>query len=220
MIRAVLFDMDGILYDSEPYYFRSFAEILSSLGYSGPQERLYEAVGMNEVNTYLYYSGLLEGRCAPEEIKEEAGKYFLAHPMDCRALMFEDVPQALEMLDKEGIRMACCSASPLSVVLKSLDDMGIRKYFRFVLSGNDDIRPKPHPDIYLKAAERLGLSASECIVYEDSTRGIESGRNAGMKVCARRDDRFRQDQSMADCTVMNASEMAALVIKENEPWKK
>ena len=75
MIRAVLFDMDGILYDSEPYYFRSFAEILSSLGYSGPQERLYEAVGMNEVNTYLYYAGLLEGRMAPEEIKEESGKY-------------------------------------------------------------------------------------------------------------------------------------------------
>ncbi|MBE6118505.1 MAG: HAD family phosphatase [Erysipelotrichaceae bacterium] len=220
MIKAVLFDMDGILYDSEPYYFRSFTEVLSSLGYQGGEERLYEAVGMNEVNTYRFYSGLLEGRVSPEEIKEEAGKYFLAHPMDCRALMFKDIPETLEKLDEAGISMACCSASPLPVVLKSLDDMGIRKYFRFVLSGNDDIRPKPLPDIYLKAAERLGLPAAECAVYEDSTMGIESGRRAGMKVYARTDERFRQDQSRADAAVTCAAEMAALVIKENESWKK
>ena len=220
MISAVLFDMDGILYDSEPYYLQSFTEVLSSLGYEGPQERLYEAVGMNEVNTYLYYSGLLEGRILPEKIKEEAGKYFRTHPMDCRALMFTDIPETLEALDQAGIQMACCSASPLAVVLKSLDDMKIRKYFRFVLSGNDDIQPKPSPDIYLKAAESLGLPAAVCAVYEDSTKGILSGKNAGMKVYARRDERFRQDQSMADCTVTCAAEMAALVIKENEPWKK
>ncbi len=220
MVRAVLFDMDGILYDSEPYYFRAFDEILHSLGYRGPKERLYEAVGMNEVNTYLFYSRLLEGRIPPEVIRETSRRYFSEHPMNCTERMFPDVPEALEALDRAGILMACCSASPLSVVAASLEDMGIRKYFRFILSGNDDIRPKPLPDIYLKAAERLGLSAEECIVYEDSTMGIASGKNAGMRVYARRDDRFRQDQSSADYSVTCAAEMAALVIKENESWKK
>ena len=111
MVRAVLFDMDGILYDSEPYYFEAFAGIRASLGYSGPQERLYEAVGMNEENTYLFYSRLLEGRTAPETIRETAGWYFRAHPMDCRGRMFPDIPEALEALDRAGIRMACCSAA-------------------------------------------------------------------------------------------------------------
>ena len=68
--------------------------------------------------------------------------------------------------------------------------------------------------IYLNAAEALGISPSECVVYEDSQPGILSGKRAGMTVIARKDDRFHQDQSGADRMVMNAAEMADYILEE------
>lgn len=220
MIRAVLFDMDGILYDSEPVYFDIGLRVMRDLGYSGPEDCLYAGIGLTNEETYRIYAGLLDHRVSAAEIGKRIDAYSLSRVPDYRVIMFEDVPEALQTLKDAGIRMACCSSSPMHVIEESLEVLGIRSFFAGIYSGENESRPKPAPDIYLRAAEGLDLEPRECAVYEDSTLGIQAGKQAGMRVYARREERFRMDQSEADRIVSCAADMAVQVIEENKSWKK
>ena len=100
-------------------------------------------------------------------------------------------------------------------VLEALEECDLTAYFDFVLSSDEVHFPKPHPDVYLKAAAMLTADPQACIVYEDSTLGIQAGKRAGMYVIARRDDRYGQDQSQADRIVENSVEMLKVINGED-----
>ena len=119
-------------------------------------------------------------------------------------------------------RSACCSSSTTSVIEKSLADMGIAKYFSLHVSAEQIEHPKPAPDIYLYAAEKLNVPPENCWVYEDSQIGIEAGKRAGMKVIARREVRFCQNQAGSDIIVNSAAELCRLLCKGKDQnlWKK
>ena len=214
MANAVLFDMDGILYDSEVQYAKVTERVMRSLGYTGPSESLYETIGKTSDGTWQLLFDLLEGNWSRREIETAWVKDNLAHPIDYRAIMFEDIPETLKTLKENGFLMACCSSSKKEVIAQSLDAMGIAEYFGFTVSADEIEHPKPAPDIYLLAARKLGAPPENCWVYEDSQIGIEAGKRAGMKVIARREDRFRQNQSGSDYIVSNAAGMCRLVINE------
>ena len=217
MIKAVLFDMDGILYDSEGYYMAGITDFMHDLGYKGDDRRILDVLGTTMQVTFEMLSDMLEGRYTPKEVEEVNNRYFLVdHPLPFRDIMFEDIPEVLEGLKKMGLKMAVCSSSPLDIINESIDAMGIRKYFDLVVSGEDFTASKPDPAIYLYAAKHLGLKPEECIVYEDSAMGIGAGVNAGMFTIARTDKRFGQDQSKADLHVDNAKGLLAYVKKEIE----
>jgi HAD superfamily hydrolase (TIGR01509 family) len=211
MGKAVLFDMDGILYDSELQYARITEQVMRDLGYKGPSEALYAVIGTTSERTWQILYDLLEGEKSGHEIEQAWKEYARTHPIDYRAIMFEDIPDALKTLRENGYRMACCSSSSVQVIADSLSAMGIRDYFDCVISADEIENPKPAPDIYLLAAERLGVKPQDCVVYEDSRIGIEAGRAAGMKVIARKETRFRQNQSGCHCLVNNAAEMCSVV---------
>ncbi|MBR4456817.1 MAG: HAD family phosphatase [Solobacterium sp.] len=212
MKKAVLFDMDGILYDSEGYYLDGTVKVMRELGYQGPEECLYETVGKTADGTWQILYDLLEGEYTRNEIQNARDAYVRKHPLDCLSVMFPDIPAALERLKRHGYLMACCSSNQPAEIRRCLREMGIREYFSCVISSEEIERAKPDPMIYLMAAEQIGAEPENCYVYEDSTPGIESGRRAGMKVIARKDDRFRQDQSRADKIVLNAAEMCRYII--------
>ncbi|MBE6122746.1 MAG: HAD family phosphatase [Erysipelotrichaceae bacterium] len=210
MKRAVLFDMDGILFDSEPWYIRETRNWMKNLGFQGTEQDVSVIIGMRTADTYHVLSGLLENRYSIDELRNANETWFREHPVDAKQLMFEGVDTVLHQLKEEGFLTACCSSSRRRSVIPALEKMGILELFDVILCGDEQFAPKPAPDIYLKAAEMLGVSPSQCIVYEDSARGIASGKNAGMTVIARKDDRFRQDQSRADALVSDIYEMHAL----------
>ena len=216
MKKAVLFDMDGILYDSEAFYMNNTVRVMRDLGYKGPKERLYAVVGTTAEGTWKILYDLLEGNYTGREIERAWIAYNREHPLDFKAVMFKDIPQALARLKRHGFEMACCSSNTPAVIHKSLEVMGIQEYFSYVVSSEEIERPKPDPMIYLLAAEKVGANPARCYVYEDSAPGIEAGRRAGMTVIARKDTRFDQDQSRADKIVMNASQMAEFVIGEDK----
>ena len=222
MAKAVLFDMDGILYDSEIQYAKVTERVMRSLGYTGPSEPLYETVGKTSEGTWQLLFDLLDGNYSRREIEQAWIKDSCEHPIDYHAIMFEDIPAALRTLKENGFLLACCSSSSKALIEKSLKDMGIAEYFSFSVSAEEIENPKPAPDIYLLAAEKLGVRAEECWVYEDSKIGIEAGRRAGMKVIARREERFHQNQMESDYIVNNASEMCRLVCGKGDKglWKK
>lgn len=212
MKKAVLFDMDGILYDSERFYLDNSLQVLRSLGYQGGEEPLYDLIGSSAEKTWKTLYDLLDGNYSRYEIEQACIARSEQYPLDYRAVMFEDIPDTLERLYSHGIKMACCSSNMRKVIRESLDVMGIRKYFSFAVSAEEIERPKPEPDIYLLAAKRLNVLPEDCVVYEDSAMGIEAGKRAGMRVIARKDDRFGLDQSGADRLVTCAKEMADDVI--------
>ena len=222
MAKAVLFDMDGILYDSEVQYAKVTERVMRSLGYTGPSERLYEAVGKTSDGTWQLLFDLLDGSFSRREIEQAWIRDNQAHPIDYRAIMFDDIPMALKKLKENGFLLACCSSSTKKVIRKSLEDMGIAKYFSLSVSAEDIEHPKPAPDIYLYAAEQLGVPPENCWVYEDSRIGIEAGKRAGMKVVARREVRFCQNQTGSDYIVNSAAELCRLLCqgKDQNLWKK
>lgn len=216
MIKAVLFDMDGILYDSECFYLEGTIDQLRSLGYEGPDEAVYATIGLDMERNYDLLEKLLDYRVSREEIIRHNEEYFnVLHPLDYKAIMFEGIPEELRNLRKMGIKTAVCSASPLSIIENSLKAMEIRDLFDFVETGENVKHPKPAGDIYVLAAEELGIDRKECLVYEDSRLGIEAGRNAGIFTVAREDNRFHQDQSKADLIVKDIHELTEWIRKEN-----
>lgn len=214
MIRAVLFDMDGILCDSEAFYMEGTLAWMRRYGYQGTLQEICTIVGTTMEETYRILRDLLGGVLTEEEIAAENDRYFREEcPLNYAEIMFADVPQMLAKLKDAGYLLACCSSSPRHTVDKALQEMGIRLYFDCVLAAEDIRRNKPFPDVYLKAAEKLGVQPQECVVYEDSRPGTEAGKRAGMFVIARRDERFGQDVSEADMITDNIREMTEAVIR-------
>lgn len=214
MKKAVLFDMDGILYDSEGFYMDITISVMRELGYTGPEEPIMAVVGTTADGTWKILYDLLDGAYTGNEIRQRWIEKNRANPLNYRSVMFPDIPETLERLKNAGIKMACCSSNSPHVIEASLSAMGIRDCFTCVISSENLERPKPDPLIYLTAAETLGVTPTECAVYEDSAPGILAGVRAGMTVIARKDERFRQDQSAAHKIVMNAAEMADYILEE------
>ena len=216
MIIAVLFDMDGILYDSEAWYMTGSVETMKQLGYTGDMHALNKALGLTVDEMYRYFRKLLNNQVSVERIAAVNDAYYAEHPLPpYQEIMFPHVPEVLQSLKQEGYLLACCSSSPLETIRESLEAMGILQYFDFVESGENVRHSKPDPEIYLEAAAHLKVKPSECVVYEDSRTGIESGKRAGMTVIARRDERFGQDITEADHAVNDVTEMAAKVREIN-----
>ncbi|MEE3487640.1 MAG: HAD family phosphatase [Bulleidia sp.] len=216
MITAVLFDMDGILYDSEAWYMKGSIETMKELGYTGDMQALNKALGLTVNEMYRYFRSLLNNKVSVKRIAEVNDAYYAEHPLPpYQEIMFPHVPEVLKGLKQDGYLLACCSSSPLDTIRESLEAMGILGYFDFMESGENVKHSKPDPEIYLQAASHLKVKPSECIVYEDSRTGIESGKRAGMTVIARRDERFKQDISEADHAVNDVMEMAAMVREIN-----
>lgn len=212
MTKAVLFDMDGILYDSEGFYMKTTSAVMRRLGYKGPEERLYDVIGATSEKTWKILYDLLDGEYSGREIERAWIAHYRENPLNYREAMFADIPDTLKRLKRHGFAMACCSSSSRRVIEDSLEAMEIRGFFSYVVSGEDIEQAKPDPMIYLLAAEEVGAKPEDCYVYEDSAMGIEAGVRAGMTVIARKDDRFFQDQSRAHRIVMNAAQMAEAVI--------
>lgn len=124
--------------------------------------------------------------------------YDVTIDIDSTELLFKDIPGLLEMLSLRNIRMAIASNSPRSDVEKFLNDCGLVKYFEYILSGEDVKRSKPASDCYKKLLMDMGLYPKECLVFEDSTLGIEATEAAGIYTVARKCNYEMVDQSRAD----------------------
>ena len=216
MVKAVLFDMDGILYDSEYYYMNGTIDQMHRWGYTGDDRKIYAILGTTMEDTYQIMYDLLGGKVPIEKLAEGNERYFLIeHPLDYKKIMFPGIPEALRELKEMGLKTAVCSSSPYQTITDSLDAMGIRELFDFIESGERVPHAKPAGDIYLMAAEALNTKTEDCLVYEDSCLGIQAGKNAGIFTAARKDDRFFQDQSAADLMVSDIQELVSWIRKEN-----
>lgn len=178
-IHGVLFDMDGVVLDTEKLYARFWAEAAHALGYPMTYE---QALGMRSLNSAAGQAKL-ESYFGPGVSRAEMRKKRV-ELMDAYVVQFgvEAKPGIHELLDYlkgQGIRTAIATSSPMERAKSYLDSLGLTAKFDCICSGHDVAQGKPAPDIYLKAAASIGVPPANCLAIEDAPAGILSAYRAG-----------------------------------------
>lgn len=199
MRRAVLFDMDGVISDTERFYVEAMIERLRREGISVTPVQLNDLFG----STMRHNCGVLKERYGLQgdvdtyvdevhEIKEYLLETQGLKPMP-------GVVELIRRLHEAGILLAVASSSPREVIEHHMEAFGIQDCFDTIVSGLECREGKPAPEIYLRAAKNLGAAPAECVVIEDSTNGVKAGKAAGMYCYAYVPPQaYRQDVSAAD----------------------
>jgi HAD superfamily hydrolase (TIGR01509 family) len=207
---AAIFDMDGVLVDSNPFHLKKWADMLSfhHIPFNEPDlPKLILGQRNDTALRYFFGPGLDKKECRrlEEELEETFRKAFRAH-----ARPLPGLERLIIACRDAGIPMAVASSAMLKNVDFVVDALGFRDYFDYVVSGDDVAFPKPDPEIYLKAAHHLGQKPEDCVAFEDSFVGIESAKRAGLK-CVAIGSSFSveelQQQSQADLAVGGFGEL-------------
>lgn len=181
---AAIFDMDGVLVNSNPFHVKKWVELLEERNISFKREDVpHQILGMHNDDAFRAYFGASmtaqEMRRAGEELEARFREVFRPH-----AKPLPGVVALLGALRDEGIPLAVASSAIRSNVEFFVDVLRLRPFFQCLMSGDDVSSPKPDPEIYLQAAGKLGAAPSGCVAFEDSFAGIEAVKNAGMKCVA------------------------------------
>lgn len=209
-IRAVVFDMDGVLIDSEIVYLHHTLNRLRTRYPQLREEDFYPTVGMSGAQYRTYMAGLLGYSEEDPVYQRELAEANSACVIDYRAIMRPQVPELLKKLKEMGVQIALASSSTPENIRQVLEECGITGFFDCITSGDEFARSKPDPEIYNCTFARLGRRPEECLVVEDSSYGVAAGAASGAVVAALRDDRFPFDQSAAQLHIERLDELPAL----------
>ena len=214
---AVTFDLDGVLADSEPWWNQIDAKLLAEHGVSYRGEYHRNVLGVSYRLAVEFYKNAFHISASVEELMRRRGEIatdFFAN----RVGLFPSAKATLEQLREMKLHLAVATSSVSASARPFLDRTGIRSLFSVVVTGDEVQQGKPHPDIYLRAAKKLGISPEACLVIEDALAGIAAGKAANMRVAAIPDTRFvdpREYENEADYVIGSLSEIAALIRRVN-----
>lgn len=198
---AVIFDMDGVIVDTEKFYLDTLARLFEAEGIEVPFEDLCVTVGASYKDfkrNLVRWFELGGEHLAEEEALARYNVWEERNQPDFAALLNHGVVETIAELKRRGVRVALASSSPMSNILLVLEACGLSDAFELVTSGEQFHESKPNPEIYLHTLENLGLPAGDCCCVEDSVPGITAGKAAGLTVFAKREDRFGFTQEAAD----------------------
>lgn len=181
---AVLFDMDGVLVDSEPIINAAAIRALAEFGVEARPEDFVPFVGAGE-DRYVGGVAELHGKTYVLDMKRRTYDWYLKL-LPAMGKAFPGAKQLVERLRQLGIACAVASSADRIKVEANLTQvLGVPlNLFAAIINGEDVARRKPHPDIFLEAARRLGVAADACCVVEDAVHGVEAAKAAGMRCVA------------------------------------
>ena len=183
-ISGLIFDLDGTITLTQQFHYQAFSQVFAAHGITYTEDDdLYKYAGMGSGVIFpkvfadhgitLTDEQILEYSHEKKEIYDQ-----IIHSQKIEPVV--GVADFLERMHGRGYRMGIASGNKPESIEFLLSAVGVRAYFEFILSGSDVHKPKPAPDIYLAAAEKLGLFPSECVVFEDAVNGIQGAEAAGM----------------------------------------
>lgn len=181
-IKAIIFDLDGLLVDSEPVNFEADRELLAQFGVLYTPEIHQNILGKTILDGLLFYKERFNLPFSIDELtaRRKAAQLNLLPEIKL-------MPDALGVVGKVkalGLKLAVATSGGHSYAEEVLQNLGIRDFFETVVTADDIKKGKPDPEIFLVAAQRLGVSPSECVVLEDALVGVEGALAAGMKAIA------------------------------------
>ena len=201
MIKALIFDMDGVIIDSEPGSLRQVLEFVHSKKPDVNEREMYQVVGRSSRDVWTRIAGVIGWEKDWLETREEYRNVWQKnHParVSYQEIFRPETLRILKWAKARGMHRAVASSTGYEKVKSILTEVGVAPWLDLIVSGDQFKESKPNPEIYLKAAKLLGVCPEECIAIEDSTVGITAAHRAGVKVIALKDDRFDFDRSLAD----------------------
>ena len=182
MIKGFLFDLDGVIVDTAVFHFQAWRRLAQKLGGDFTEEQNEQLKGVSRVDSLKKIIEWTGATVSDEEFQTlmvEKNKWYLElvqglGPQDA-------LPGALDFLQTaydQGVKIALGSASKNAPMI--LEKLGITPLFTAIIDGNNVVNGKPHPEVFLKGAEALGLEPSECVVFEDSIAGVQAAKTGGM----------------------------------------
>ncbi|NLH98958.1 MAG: HAD family phosphatase [Chthonomonadales bacterium] len=183
MERAVIFDLDGVLVDSSLFHRESWRVVGKERGFEMTDELFWRTFGMpnRQILPLLLHRDLSEDEIAELSERKEAVYRELA------AGKMQPLPGSTDLVRAvvdAGFRVALGSSTPMSNIRVVLDALGIRECFEQIVCSDDVTHGKPHPEVFLKAAQKLGVDPSRCVVIEDAVVGVQAAKAAGMRCLA------------------------------------
>src|ERR1700676_107230 len=212
-MRSVIFDLDGVLADSEPWWNKIDAKLLAEYGVTYRGEYHRNVLGVSYRLACEFYKKTFGLSASVEELMRRRGEIateFFANRID----LFPSVKPVLKELRLMNLRLAVATSSVSASARPFLARHELSGFFDVVVTGEEVERGKPAPDIYLCAAEKLGVPADASLVIEDALSGVAAAKAANMRVAAIPDTRFvdpREYAKQADYVLSSLSELLPLI---------
>lgn len=203
MLKAVIFDMDGVIIDSEPMHNKAYHDMFDEVGIDVSTEFYESFTGQSTINICKRLCDHFNLKEDPETLvalKRKHYKQFFETNSDLG--LIDGVLDLIKDYHSNGLTLVLGSSAAMTSINQIFDRFDLNQYFVAKLSGGDLKQSKPHPEIFIKAAHATGFSKEECFVIEDSTNGIEAAKGAGI-FCVGYDSFHskNQDYSKADMVV-------------------
>lgn len=177
---AVLFDMDGVIFDTEKVVIETWQEVAKRHGIPAVEQTLRKCLGVNAQTARQIFLDTYGAEFPYDEYKEEMKELFFGTYYEKVLTLKKGVRELLTVLQEQKIPTALATSSPKASVLKELTDAGIQQYFNCVICGDMVKNSKPHPEIFLTACAALGAEPEKTVVIEDSYNGIRAAHAGGM----------------------------------------
>lgn len=211
-IRAVIWDLDGVIIDSAQEHLKAWQRLARETGVTFTEERFWSTFGQR--NDAIIPT--VWGKLPPERIHELADRkeaYFREYVRETAA----PLPGAIELLSAlhdASYLQALASSTPLANIQLISEALGLRRYISVFISGETVPHGKPAPDVFLKAAEELGVEPAKCLVIEDAVAGVEAAHASGMRCIAVAGERDLPGLRKAEMMVRNLREVTVARIRQ------
>lgn len=178
--KAVIFDMDGVIFDSERAVYQGWLELAEKYHIKDIETIYMKTIGVNSVVTRQIFMDYYGEDFPYDKYKEEQAKNYHAKYDNGRLPMKPGIRELLISLKEKGYQIAIASSTRNKLVEKQIEDAGLREYFDVIVGGDMVEKSKPEPDIFLKAAQLLNVQPEKVYVIEDSYNGIRAAFTGGM----------------------------------------
>jgi len=205
--KAAIFDMDGTMIDNSAFHKKAFQEFNKRHGIILTEQEYQKKIS-GKKNDQIFNA--LFNR---ELSREEQAKYSYEKEAIYRELYVNDIKEVeglielIRELQKKGLKLAIATTAPKENRDFAFENLGLSNEFVAIVGDEHVTNGKPHPEVYLKAAEKLNLDPKECIAFEDTPSGVESAKRAGMTVVALLTSHEASELSKADLVIRNYSEL-------------
>lgn len=199
MLKAVIFDMDGVLIDSEPVHLEANRRLMEKLSLKFDRDYYMQFIGSTTDYMWDKMKKDYGITLAPSELMKMSDEFVKEINGAEGYPVMEGASELIRRLHRTGLKLAVASSSGMERIKDSLNKLQVTEEFDCVVSGLELRKPKPEPDIFLAAAEKLGVLPEECIVIEDSVNGMKAAKNANM-ICVMYENKSlgKQDGTYAD----------------------
>ncbi len=196
MIKAVIFDMDGLLIDSEPLWEEAEMRVFSKIGVPLTREMTKQTMGLRIDEVVQHWYGRYPWNGPTQQEVQEGIVAKVIELVRVKGESKKGAKQIVKFFTDNNLPIAIASSSQTEIINAVLERIGIRDAFTVICSAEHEPYGKPHPGVYITTAEKLGVLPQDCLAFEDSPNGVLSAKAAKMKCVAVPDEKMRGDKRL------------------------